>query len=119
VKLRGLIGAAVLSALQVALKYGDRCAAHAAAGHAYGVLRRDTEELLAVGSGDFAAETFQESLRAIRRRWNEVDEGAPHVPQEMYDRVVRKLARVGNQAVQPPIIEEPRALAALEEQPAT
>jgi hypothetical protein len=112
------IGAAVLSALQVALKYGDRCAAHAAAGHAYGILRRDTEELLATADASPDPGSFQEALKAIRRRWNEVDEGAPHVPQEMYDRVVRKLARGNDRIEKGAVTEASRPLTALAEQPA-
>jgi hypothetical protein len=111
------IGAAVLSALQVALKYGDRCAAHAAAGHAYGILRRDTEELLATVDESVDPGLFHEALKAIRRRWNEVDEGAPHVPQEMYDRVVRKLARTGDATADGTRSGASRVLTILEEQP--
>jgi hypothetical protein len=34
-----------------------------------------------------------DALKAIRKTWNDIDDGAPHVPQEMYDAVVRKLMR--------------------------
>jgi hypothetical protein len=87
------ITAAVLSALQVALKYTERCAAHAAVGHHYGILRRSTEELLATVSKAGPDEAWVDALKAIRKTWNDIDDGAPHVPQEMYDRVVRKMIR--------------------------
>jgi hypothetical protein len=87
------ITAAVLAALQTALKYTERCAAHAAVGHHYGILRRSTEELLATVSKAGPDETWVEALKVIRKTWNDIDDGAPHVPQEMYDAVVRKLAR--------------------------
>jgi hypothetical protein len=89
------ITAAVLAALQTALKYTDRCAAHAAVSHHYGILRRSTEELLATVSSTGPGEEWVAGLKAIRKSWNDIDDGAPHVPQEMYDAVVRKLMRTG------------------------
>jgi hypothetical protein len=88
------ITAAVLAALQTALKYTERCAAHAAVGHHYGILRRGTEELLATVSKAGPDDAWLDALKAIRKTWNDIDDGAPHVPQELYDRVIRKLVRV-------------------------
>jgi hypothetical protein len=88
------ITAAVLAALQTALKYTERCGAHAAVGHHYGILRRSTEELLATVSSAGPDEAWVDALKVIRKTWNDIDDGAPHVPQEMYDAVVRKLAHL-------------------------
>jgi len=95
------IAAAVLAALETALRYTERCASHAAVGHHYGVLRRNTEELLALADKTGVDDAWVEALKTIRKTWNDIDEGAPHVPQEMYDRVVRKLTR-GDEPVHPP-----------------
>jgi hypothetical protein len=110
------ITAAVLAALQTALKYTERCAAHGAVGHHYGILRRSTEELLATVSKTGADEAWVEALKAIRKSWNDIDDGAPHVPQEMYDAVVRKLMRTGGPD-QVAALSEARAVARPLERP--
>jgi len=107
--------AAVLAALQTALKYTDRCAKHAAVAHQYGVVRRDAEELLAIASKRGVDDSFVSNLKAIRRKWSEIDEAAPHVSQDMYDRVVRKLARIGDPHATSPSISDVRLAAILDD----
>lgn len=82
--------AALLSAVQGALKYNELSALHRAAAQRYGPLRREVEEVLAeVGAGGTLP---RERLTELRKRWDDIDSDSPTVPQGLYDSVVASLA---------------------------
>jgi len=81
--------AAVLSAVQGILKYGEIAALHRAAAQRYGPLRREVEELLA--EVDPANPIAHQVVAGLRKRWDEIDADSPSVPQKIYDDALASL----------------------------
>ena len=77
--------AAVLSALQGSLKYAELAAAHRRAARSIGPLRRETEQMLA--ESDAGESPKPEALTALRKKWAEIDQHAPTIPQPLWDRI--------------------------------
>lgn len=80
----GMLGlvAAVLAAVQTALRASELSARHKDAGIRFGQLRRELEQQLALGFGGRAdAEPW---LDEFRSRWNTADDQSPPVPPRFY-----------------------------------
>jgi hypothetical protein len=83
--------AAVLTALQTFLNYGDLTARHRSAASAYGDLRRLTEELRAFKRGA----DLEVPMSALREAWAKLDEEAPAVPQGVHDQAYARVVGSG------------------------
>jgi hypothetical protein len=87
--LTGLLSvtAAVLSTLQMFLRYGDLADKHHVAAQAYGTLRRKLELRLVT----MPAETPAEYLEELRSAWDDTDATSPALPQRLHNRVFRRV----------------------------
>lgn len=90
----GLISiiAAVLSALQTFLSYGELAQKHKVAGVKYGALRREIEEAL---TSDLETQLTSVDLKSIRTRWDAIDQEVPPLPQRIYNKVTREFRTGG------------------------
>jgi hypothetical protein len=87
------VAAAVLSSLQTFLGYAELAQKHKTAGLKYGALRRETEEALAFESeAELASRDF---FKSIRTRWDQIDQEAPPLPQQIYDKVIAEFKTSG------------------------
>jgi hypothetical protein len=81
--------AAVLSAIQGSLKFGEQATLHRTATQRYGTLRREVEELIADAST--GSTITREIMTDVRKRWDEIDGDSPNVSQKLHDAVSASL----------------------------
>lgn len=82
--------AAVLSALQTFLGYGERSRSHQTVAVGYGELRMELQVLLVKDLAQVA--DLDKCLDSIRSRWSALDKGAPTLPQWIYAAAVAEAA---------------------------
>jgi hypothetical protein len=80
------VTAAVFGAMQTFLGFPQRQAAHHEAAVGYGALRREIESALGFPQSN---EELRKLLSDLRIRWDEIDAGAPAVPQRIWDTAIK------------------------------
>jgi len=89
--------AAVLSALQTFLNYGDLAARHRSAASSYGDLRRRAEELQAFKRGV----DLEGPMGELRLAWTKLDQESPSIPQRVHDVAYARVTRAAPPAQGP------------------
>jgi hypothetical protein len=83
--------AAIASSAQTYYKSSEQAEKHRLAATKFGQLRRQLEQLMAIGLPPAEAERV-DVLSQIRSQWGEIDGESPALPSAIYDRVKRTIA---------------------------
>lgn len=80
---------AVFAALQTFLRFNERASTHRALGAEYGAIKREIDQILAVGNeGDCVSD---EQLNTVRTRMDSVAKQAPEIPEDIWTAVHRTI----------------------------
>ena len=83
------LAAAVLSSLQLFLRYDDMADSHKDAFARYGELRRELEQYIAFSPNNL--NDLSTSIERLRTRWDSTDKESPPLPQNLHDRAIKQI----------------------------